>query len=79
MPHYYAFCEVHGKCGDNRATPELAAENCNQHVATVSGPHGLVYPRLSNIEIINGVKKYSYKNLKNMAVDNTERNNNGES
>ncbi|OOG73807.1 hypothetical protein B0E43_13275 [Algoriphagus sp. A40] len=70
MAHFYAYCEVHGKCGENRETAEKAAEDCNNHVATVSGPHGLVFPRLSNREIVNGIRRYSYKNLKELAIGN---------
>lgn len=68
MIHYYAYCETHGKCGLNRENPNQAAKDCNDHVSKVPGPHGLVYPKLSNITTENGVKKYTYKKLTDMSI-----------
>ena len=64
MAHYYAFCTVHKKCGPNRTTASKAAEDCNKHAATVAGPHGEIYPKMSNFKKVNGVKKFFYKSFK---------------
>lgn len=64
MPHYYAFCTNHGKCGDDQPTDALAWADVDTHIQTVGGPHGPVYTKLSTFSIVKGVKKYRYKSFK---------------
>ena len=70
MAHYYAYCERHGKVGDdhNASNPnakKMAKADCVAHIDNVPGPHGTVAPkRASSMILPSGKKRYSYKLLK---------------
>ncbi len=65
MAHYYAFCEVHKKCGPNRSDINDAWDDCEKHENEVTGPHIAVYPKLSTTVMVNGDKRYRYKSYRN--------------
>lgn len=66
MAHYYAFCEVHKKCGPNRNTENEAWNDVDYHVNNVLGPHGQVFVKLSNSwrDTETGRKKFRYRFFK---------------
>ncbi len=52
MGYYYAFCEVHKKCGPKRYDSDSNAEDlawadCTYHLETVDPPHGRVLVKYS--------------------------------
>ena len=63
--YYYAFCKVHKKCGPNRSNINDAWDDCEKHENEVDGPHMEVYPKLSAVLMVKGVKKYRYKAFRN--------------
>lgn len=54
MGHYYAFCEKHKKCGENRYESTAGAEDnawadCRRHLREKPEPHGNIYVKYSGL------------------------------
>lgn len=70
MGHYYAYCEKHGKCGDDHddsieESRELAWGDVTKHKKEISGSHGEVYVKHSvSVMSRNGNKYYKYSAFK---------------
>lgn len=65
MGHYYAFCEVHKKCGPERPDTDSDAEaqaweDCTVHLETESPPHGKVFVKYSTRRVSSTGNTYRY-------------------
>lgn len=70
MGYYYAFCEVHKKCGPERAddNPDAEAkawEDCTVHIETESPPHGRVLVKYSTRRVSSNGNAYRFYRILN--------------